>query len=61
MRLLSCYSGSLENGAAVQISRLANAQVDAPKSWLSISSGEGFLPKGKFMVGEGEWFKIFNK
>jgi len=61
IRLLSCYSGSIEGGAASQLSKLANAPVAAPQSWLSISNGQGFLPKGKFMVGDGQRFKMFNK
>lgn len=59
IRLMSCYSGSLPNGAASQLSKLAQAPVMAPGSWMSISNGAGFLPKGKFIVGDGMWFKIF--
>jgi RHS repeat-associated protein len=60
IRLMSCYSGSLPEGAAYQLSKLANAPVMAPQSWLSITNGYGFMPAGKFLVGDNLWFKMFN-
>jgi hypothetical protein len=59
IRLLSCYSGSIEGGAASQLAKLAKAPVVAPQSWMLISNGAGFLQQGKFIVGEGRWFQVF--
>jgi RHS repeat-associated protein len=59
IRLMSCYSGSLPNGAAAELSKLANAPVWAPQSWMSISDGLGIYPKGTIKVGDGLGFKIF--
>jgi hypothetical protein len=36
-RLLSCYSGAVENRAASQPSKLTQSMVGAPKSWLTIA------------------------
>jgi len=59
IRLMSCFSGSLPNGAASQISKLANAQVVAITNSMWIANGQGFLPAGKLMVDNGGWFKVF--
>lgn len=59
IRLMSCYSGSLPNGAAYQLSKLANASVVAPTSSMWIANGQGFLPAGKLMVDNGGWFLLF--
>ena len=59
IRLNACYSGSLENGAAYQLSKLANAPVVAPRSWLTIHSGENLMRKGSFWVGDGLWWRTF--
>ncbi|MBI1184787.1 hypothetical protein GC194_10970, partial [bacterium] len=57
IRLMSCYSGSIENGAAQQLSNLTQAPVMAPENWLTITDGLGLFPK--FYIGEGRWFKMF--
>jgi RHS repeat-associated protein len=59
IRLMSCYSGSLQNGAAFQLSKLANAPVVAPSNTMWIANGQGFLPRGKLMVDNGGWFNFF--
>ncbi|WP_315814232.1 hypothetical protein [Paraflavitalea speifideaquila] len=52
IRLMSCYSGSVPGGGAVQLSKLANAPVMAPTGALSI------FGKGSFMVNYGQQFYI---
>ena len=53
IRLLSCFSGSVEGGAASQLSSLTNSMVVAPRSWVTVADGAGFVPAGKFITGEG--------
>lgn len=59
IRLLSCYSGSIPGGGASQLSKLANAQVVAPRSWLHVSSGKDIFPKGYFQIGNRSGFQVF--
>jgi hypothetical protein len=59
IRLMSCYSGSLPNGAAYQLSKFANASVVAPTNSMWIANGQGFLPFGRLMVDNGGWFNFF--
>jgi RHS repeat-associated protein len=60
VRLLSCYSGMLEQGgAAQQLSKLTESMVVAPKNYLGIGTGTGFLKSGEFMIGGGEGWRLF--
>ncbi|MBL7706322.1 MAG: RHS repeat-associated core domain-containing protein, partial [Taibaiella sp.] len=59
IRLMSCFSGSLDKGAAYQLSKLAKANVVAPTNSMWIANGQGFLPAGRLMVDFGGWFKFF--
>jgi hypothetical protein len=59
IRLMSCFSGSVPNGAAQQLSKLANAPVVAPTNSMWIANGQGFLPAGTLRVDGGGWFKVF--
>ena len=58
IRLISCYSGSLENGAASQLSKLSNAMVVAPTDATFIGNGQIFQA-GKTMVSNGGNYKVF--
>jgi RHS repeat-associated protein len=60
IRLLSCFSGSVPGGAASQLATLTNSMVVAPRSWVTVSDGLGFIQKGKFLTGEGvSKFSVF--
>lgn len=59
IRLMPCFSGSLDKGAAYQLSKLAKANVVAPTNSMWIANGQGFLPAGRLMVDFGGWFKFF--
>ena len=52
IRLMSCYAGSLPEGVAAQLSKLAKAPVVAPSGPLWIA------PMGSFMVNYGQQFYI---
>lgn len=52
IRLISCYSGSLTDGAAAQISKLSNATVMAP------SGAAAVLPKGSFLNNIGGLYHV---
>jgi hypothetical protein len=54
-----CYAGSLENGVAAQLARLANAPVVTPQSWLMISNGKQYWEAEKMIVDQGKWFTLF--
>jgi len=60
VRLFSCYSGALEaDGAAAQLSKLTGSTVIAPKSWITVADGTGFIPRGQAVIGNGEGWRLF--
>lgn len=60
IRLMSCWTGLLEDGAAQQLSNLANAMVVAPTNKMIIGYERSFLQFGKpYTSPWGGVFKIF--
>jgi RHS repeat-associated protein len=59
IRLVSCWSGSVEGGAASQLSKLSGAMVVAPTNPVFVGYPGSFFQIGKPIVINGGVFKVF--